>query len=95
MGKATAKRPVKAKDLAAGRSSAAAATTPTPVLWTKSTISEDLIQKFADRGELPRKEEIQWRATGEEIRPKPNPGEIVVLLDHVTQGLLALTNNME
>ena len=87
MGRTTTKKPGKGKDLAAGGSSAAAAATPAPVLWKKSTVSEELLQKIAECDELPHKDEIQWRAAGEEIRPKPNPGEIVVLLDHATRGL--------
>ena len=55
-----------------------------PVNWAKSTVSEAVLQKFADSGELPKKEEISWRAAGDEIRPKPLEGEVVVLLDHVT-----------
>ena len=84
MGKTLTKKPGKGKDLTAGGSSAAIAANPAPVLWKKSTVSEDLLQKKSNRGELPCKEEIQWCAAGEEIRPGPNPGEIVVLLDHVT-----------
>ena len=57
-----------------------------PVKWTRSTASELMIQTFVDRGELPPKSEIEWRAPGEETRPSPREGEIVVLLDHVTRG---------
>ena len=60
---------------------------PAPVNWAKSTVSEAVLQKFADSGELPKKEEIAWRAAGNEIYPKPREGEVVVLLDHVTRGL--------
>ena len=28
-----------------------------------------------------------WRAAGEETRPKPKEGEVVVLLDHITRGM--------
>ena len=58
-----------------------------PVNWAKSTVSEATLKKFADAGKLPKKEEIFWRAAGDEIRPKPREGEVVVLLDHVTRGL--------
>ena len=60
---------------------------PTPINWAKSTVSEAVLQNFADSGELPKKEEIFWRTAGDEIRPKPLEGEVVVLLDHVTRGL--------
>ena len=60
---------------------------PAPVNWTKSTVSEATLKKYADAGELPKKEEILWRAAGDEIRPKPREGEVVVLLDHVTRGM--------
>ena len=60
---------------------------PAPVNWAKSTVTEAVLKKFTDAGELPKKEEIFWRAAGDEIRPKPREGEVVVLLDHVTRGL--------
>ena len=60
---------------------------PAPVNWAKSTVTESVLQRFTDAGELPKKEEIFWRAAGDEIRPKPQEGEVVVLLDHVTRGL--------
>ena len=60
---------------------------PALVNWAKSTVSEATLKKFADAGELLKKEEIFWRAAGDEIRPKPREGEVVVLLDHVTRGL--------
>ena len=41
----------------------------TPANWAKSTVSEAVLQKFTDSGELPKKEEIAWRAVGNEIYP--------------------------
>ena len=61
--------------------------TPSPVNWAKSTVTEAVLQKYEGFGELPKKKEIEWRAAGDEIRPKPREGEVVVLLDHVTRGL--------
>ena len=58
-----------------------------PVNGTKSTASELTLETFLNRGELPFKLEIRWRAAGEETRPSPREGEVVVLLDHVTRGL--------
>ena len=60
---------------------------PAPVYWTKSTVSEATLRKFAHTGELPKQEEISWRAAGEETRPRPKEGEVIVLLDHVTRGM--------
>ena len=60
---------------------------PAPVNWTKSTVSEATLRKFANTGELPKQEEIFWHAAGEETRPRPKEGEVVVLLDHVTRGM--------
>ena len=57
------------------------------VNWAKSTVTEATLKNFADAGELPKKEEIFWHAVGDEIRPKPREGEVVVLLDHITRGL--------
>ena len=44
---------------------------PAPVNWAKSTVTEATLKKFADAGQLPKKDEIFWRAAGDEIRPKP------------------------
>ena len=35
---------------------------PAPVHWTKSTVSEATLKKFANTGELPKREEIFWRS---------------------------------
>ena len=43
---------------------------PAPINWSKSTVTEAVLKKFADAGELPKKEEIFWRTAGDEIRPK-------------------------
>ena len=50
-------------------------------------MSEAVLQRYEDSGELPKKRDIAWRAAGDEIHPKPREGEVVVLLDHVTRGL--------
>ena len=51
-----------------GPSEPAAEITPAVVNWAKSTVSEAVLQRFEDSGELPRKKDIAWRATGDEIR---------------------------
>ena len=61
--------------------------TPAAVNWAKSTVTEVVLQRYEDSGELPKKKDIAWRAAGDEIRPKPREGEVGVLLDHVTRGL--------
>ena len=81
------KVPRKKKNEEGGPSEPATEITPAVVNWAKSTITEAVLQRYEDSGELPRKREIEWRATGDEIRPKPREGEVVVLLDHVTRGL--------
>ena len=60
-----------------GASSSAAAAAA-PVNWTRSSATDMTLQTYVNRGELPPKDEIHWRAPGEEI---------VVLLDHVSRGL--------
>ena len=60
---------------------------PAPINWTKSTVSEATLKRYSDTGELPKKDEISWRAAGDETRPKPRDDEVVVLLDHVTRGM--------
>ena len=77
----------KKKNEGAGPSEPTVEITPATVNWAKSTVTEAVLQKYEDFGELPKKEEIEWRAAGDEIRPKPHEGEVVVLLDHVTRGL--------
>ena len=77
----------KKKGEEAGPSESTVEITPAAVNWAKSTVTEAVLQTYEDFGELPKKEEIEWRAAGDEIRPKPCEGEVVVLLDHVTRGL--------
>ena len=67
--------------------SGSAAPAATQVNWTKSTVTTLMLQEYVNCGELPPKDEIQWRAAGEEIRPSPKEGEVVVFLDHVQRGL--------
>ena len=85
--KKAAKRAPRKKKEESGPSDPPTETLPAPVNWAKSTVTEAVLQKFADSGELPKKEEIFWRAPGDKICPKPLEGEVVVLLDHVTWGL--------
>ena len=85
--KKAASKPPRKKKEEGGPAEPPAEILPAPVSWAKSTVSEAVLQKFADSGELSKKQEIVWRAAGDEIRPKPQEGEVVVLLDHVTRGL--------
>ena len=84
--RAASKPPRKKKD-EGGPSEPPAEIIPAPVNWSKSIVSEAVLQKFEDSGELPKKKDIAWRAACDEIRPKPREGDVVVLLDHVTRGL--------
>ena len=49
--------PRKKKD-ESGPSEPPAEVLPAPINWAKSTVSEAVLQKFTDSGELPNKEEI-------------------------------------
>ena len=69
-----------------GGGSGTAAPAATQVNWTKSTVTTLMLQEYVNCGELPPKTEISWRAAGEEIRPNPKEGEVVVFLDHVQRG---------
>ena len=79
--------PMATKKSAEKGSSSSAAVAAAPVNWTRSSANDTTLQTFVNRGELPPKNEIHWRALGEETRPNPKEGEIVVLLDHVSRGL--------
>ena len=85
--KRAANKPPRKKNEEGGPSKPATEITPAVVNWAKSTVSEAVLQRFEDSGELPKKRDIAWRTAGDEIHPKPREGEVVVLLDHVTQGL--------
>ena len=87
MVKKAAKRAPRKKKEESGPSDPPTEILPAPVNWATSTVTEAVLQKFVDSGELSKKEEISWRAAGDEIRPKPLAGEVVVLLDHVTHDL--------
>lgn len=54
--------------------------------WAKSTVTQARLQELENQGMLPSQEVIQWRAPGDEIRPQPREGEVVVFADHVTRG---------
>ena len=58
-----------------GPSEPAMEITPAVVNWAKSTMTETMLQRYEDSGELPRKRDITWRAAGDEIRPKPCEGD--------------------
>ena len=54
--------------------------------WMRSQMTELRLQEMEKTGMLPSREEIQWRAPGEETRPQPREGEVVVFADHITRG---------
>ena len=83
--KRAANKPPRKKNDEGGPSEPATEITPAVVNWAKSTVSEAVLQRYEDSGELPRKRDIAWRAAGDEIRPKPREGEVVILVDHITQ----------
>lgn len=54
--------------------------------WAKSYVTLKKLNKMVADGILPPQDEIKWRAPGEETRPEPKEGEIIVFADHVTRG---------
>ena len=71
MVKKSAKRAPRKKKEESGPPEPVAEILPALVNWAKSTVTEAVLQKFIDAGELPKKDEIFWHAAGDEIRPKP------------------------
>ena len=58
MVKKTAQRAPRKKKEEGGTSKMPVELLPAPVNWAKSTVTEVVLKKFADAGELPKKEEI-------------------------------------
>ena len=58
MVKKTAQRVPRKKKEVGGPSETPVDLLPAPVNWAKSTVTEAVLKKFADAGELPKKEEI-------------------------------------
>lgn len=56
------------------------------VSWTKSNISDLVLDDSVDQGSLPAHEEIEWRVLQEETHPQPTEGEIAIFADHLHRG---------
>ncbi|KAE8770481.1 hypothetical protein D1007_57766 [Hordeum vulgare] len=56
------------------------------VNWTKSIMSELVLQDWVDCRFLPPKGEIQWCAREEETNPRPGQNEIICFVDHIDRG---------
>ena len=69
--KRAANKPPRKKKDEGGPSEPPTEITPAVVNWAKSTVSEAVLQKFEDSGELPKKKDIAWHTAGDEICPKP------------------------
>ena len=52
--------------------------------WSKSLVTLEQLNGMVEEGILPPQSEIKWRVPGEETRPKPKKGEVIVFADHVT-----------
>ena len=56
--------------------------------WMRSQMTQLRLEEMKKSGILPPRAKIHWRAPGDETRPQPREGEVVVLGEHVTQGSL-------
>ena len=54
------------------------AKTYTACNWVQSRVTEEDLNNFVATGALAKKEDIHWRAPGEENPPKPKDGEVIV-----------------
>lgn len=54
--------------------------------WAKSQITELQLTELVTEGTLPPKDQISWRVPGEETRPEPQQGEVIMFADHISWG---------
>src|SRR4051812_37796116 len=54
--------------------------------WSNSWVTDAFLKEMVIEGILPPHSEIEWRGPGEETRPQPKTGEVVVFADHITRG---------
>ena len=62
------------------------AKTYTSCNWVKSRITEEEMNNHVATGALAKKEDIHWRAPGDEVLPQPKNGEVTVFTDHLDRG---------
>src|SRR3954470_811788 len=53
--------------------------------WRPSLVTEKRLKELVEEGLLPPQEEINWHVPGDERRPTPKNGEVIVFVDHVTR----------
>ena len=44
--------------------------------WVKSRVTEEDLNNYVAAGALAKKEDIHWRAPGDEVPPQPKEGEV-------------------
>lgn len=54
--------------------------------WTRSCMSQLMLQDLVKTGILPAEDQIEWRAHDEAIRPALGPKEVVIFVDHLDRG---------
>ena len=57
--------------------------TVTACNWVVSRVTEEDLNVYVQTGVLAKKEVIHWRVPGNEARPEPKDGEVVVFMDHM------------
>ena len=62
------------------------AKTHTSCNWVKSRVTEEELNNFVATGALAKKEDIHWRAPGDEVLPQRKDGEVIVFTDHLGRG---------
>jgi len=83
---ATAEASEKGKAVSAAGGATIARTKP-PGDWSRSTITEDHLGEFRQKGWLPPSEQVAARAAGLEVRPEPRAGERVCFAEFLPRGL--------
>ena len=62
------------------------AKTYTSCNWVKSRITKEDLNNHVATGTLAKKDDIHWRAPGDEVLPRPKNGEVVIFNDHLDRG---------
>ena len=78
--------PARGKKATAGLSRPPTKKNTSKANWGPSLVTEKKLKELVEEGLLPSQEEIKWRVPGDESRPAPKKGEVIVFADHVTRG---------
>ena len=54
--------------------------------WVPSQVTEAQLAGCVAMGALANKDTIHWRVPGPEFPPKPQDGEVIVFVDHLSRG---------